>query len=386
MAVDKKIRQRIECVPFTLLKADGVIHMSTRSWKYLFTVATLAAATLYQSSFMNFGLNFCLSVVVLVLLSFAVLSFVQALANRFSSCQVLALFTSVVLGFGAAAFISVCSRELFLVSTDSIPLYTFFRFLLPLGCILFSFTGLQALPLFQIGNTSKTLLANPETASSSPKKFIPDISALDDGRIVDLARLGLFESQIIIPNFLLRELKIQAEHGDELIRSRARKCLETLRRLESLPRIGLQFKEVVLPETLDLSEKIVLFAKNEQAWILSNELSLKPDEQSQGLTLTLETIASALKPPIPKGENLAIKIQRLGKEPKQGIGYLDDGTMVVVNGGGDFLGKTVRTQVLSQKYSTSGKIVFCNVRDEDDERIHAGYSHIELGCCNTTIL
>ena len=84
------------------------------------------------------------------------------------------------------------------------------------------------------------------------------------------------------------------------------------------------------------------------------------NEEDEVSVISLETIAAALKPGAQRGEILSIKIQRLGKEPKQGVGYLDDGTMVVVNGGGEFLGQLIRTQVLSQKYSSSGKIIFCN--------------------------
>ncbi len=357
--------------------------MSNWSWKYPFAAVTLGISALYQSSYMNFGISFCISVATLVLFSLVALSFVQALNRRFSAQQILSLFTAVIIGFGTAAFISLCSKELFLNQLYTLPSASLFRFLLPFTCTLISFAGLQALPIFQKqGEKSSSQISNPDTISIPIRKFIPDISALDDGRIVDLARLGLFENQLIVPTFLTRELKYQSENGDELSRAKAKRALESLRRLESLPRFGLQFRDIQVSETLDLAEKLILAAKTDQAVIISNESSLKPEEQGQIPALTIETIASALKPPIPKGENLAIKIQRLGKEPKQGIGYLDDGTMVVVNGGGDFLGKIVRTQVLSQKYSTSGKIVFCNVREEDEDRLHPSYSHIDVGCCN----
>jgi uncharacterized protein YacL len=121
-------------------------------------------------------------------------------------------------------------------------------------------------------------------------------------------------------------------------------------------------------EELDVNEKILRSAKMAQSFVLTNEVT--PLRSDAECFFAIDAIANALRPPIPKGEMLSIKIQRLGKEPKQGIGYLDDGTMVVVNGGGDFLRRTVRTQVLSQKYSSSGKIVFCNVcEDGYDERI-----------------
>ena len=128
-------------------------------------------------------------------------------------------------------------------------------------------------------------------------------------------------------------------------------------------------KDVPVSETGNISEKIISAAHSLEAMIITSEFSPLKLDSSPGLYLAIDSIANAVRPPIPKGEYLCIKIQRLGKEPKQGIGYLDDGTMVVVNGGGDHLGRMVKTEVLSQKYSSSGKIVFCNVREEDaDER------------------
>jgi uncharacterized protein YacL len=242
-----------------------------------------------------------------------------------------------------------------------------------------SYVSLQSIPLFF--NSADQHSSYADSSDFNPagmRKFIPDISCLEDGRIVDLARLGLFENQLLIPHFLTKELKYLSENGDEYAKARAKRALDSIRKLETIPRLGLQFKDLSAPLPLEITEKLAHVAKNEVCSIISSDTSIKPEDPSQGYILTIDTIASSLKPPIPKGESLAIKIQRLGKEPKQGIGYLDDGTMVVVNGGGDFLGKTVRTQVLSQKYSTSGKIVFCNVRHEDEDRI-SPYVHADIG-------
>jgi uncharacterized protein YacL len=165
-----------------------------------------------------------------------------------------------------------------------------------------------------------------------------------------------------------------SENGDELSRNKARKSLEALRRLESIPKIDIQYIDVSIHDADDLNDKVYRAAKLKETCVITSEYSPLRSENETNTYLAIDAIANALRPPIPKGETLSIKIQRLGKEPKQGIGYLDDGTMVVVNGGGDFLGKTIRTQVLSQKYSSSGKIVFCNVRDEgfEDRVLTAG--------------
>ncbi len=198
------------------------------------------------------------------------------------------------------------------------------------------------------------------------RKIILDISALEDGRVVDLARSGLLDQRLAIPRSLPKELNKLSESLDEGVRFRARKALEAYKRIEMLPKIDLEFFD--LPEDEgDLNSRLIRTAKNLNAFVLSNETPLSRKDLEDVSCISIDMLASALKPAPQRGEFLSIKVLRLGKEPKQGVGYLDDGTMVVVNGGGDFLGKSVRAQVLSQKHSSTGKIIFCNALDVDDE-------------------
>ena len=202
---------------------------------------------------------------------------------------------------------------------------------------------------------------------TNKKEFLVDLSALEDSRLLELARSGLLDHQLVIPTFVVKEIQKGMESQDEATRVRHRKCYEHLKRLESMPTLGLQLKEFHFSEQDDLATKLVRAAKFLQAYILTSEQAALRSDEEGIVVISLETIANALKPGAVRGEVLSIKIQRLGKEPKQGVGYLEDGTMVVVNGGGEFLGQTVRTQVLSQKYSSSGKIVFCNATPNDDK-------------------
>lgn len=330
----------------------------------------LGAASLYQGSFMALGWNFFGAVAVTGLFGLVIVKAIHLTFRLWSAVNMLNALISTVIGFGLATFFTICSKELFQESFLSQEFVAIIRFLLPFSLTVLSFGCFKAFAFFRgegASHLSETLAE--DFLSHGMRKFIPDQSVLEDGRVVDLARTGLFDGQIVVPSFLPRELKNQSETGDEIARTKARKALEALRRLESLPRIGIQIKDVAVPEAIELNDKIVHSAKVLNASLLTNENSPLRSETEQSLYLAIDTIANSLRPPIPKGEVLSIKIQRLGKEPKQGIGYLDDGTMVVVNGGGDFLGKNVRTQVLSQKYSSSGKIVFCNVREDGvDER------------------
>lgn len=216
------------------------------------------------------------------------------------------------------------------------------------------------------------------------KEILVDISALEDCRLIELARTGILDHQLVVPTFIVNEIQKAIESSDELIRNRGRKCHETLKRLESMPALGLQIKEFHFPEQEELSQMLHKACRLIQAYILTSQepSALRPEEET-ALHINIESIAAALKPGAQRGEVLQIKIQRLGKEPKQGVGYLEDGTMVVVNGGGEFLGQTIRTQVLSQKYSSSGKIIFCNAIASEERRVPTadGHTYQQMSVC-----
>jgi uncharacterized protein YacL len=199
------------------------------------------------------------------------------------------------------------------------------------------------------------------------REILLDLSAIEDVRLIELCRSGLLDQQLVVPTFIVKDIQKGMESLDESQRLRARRCHENLKRLESMEHLKLQQKEFHFNDNEEISCKLTHAAKLIQAHILtSQEQSAMKSEEDETPVISLETIAAALKPGAQRGEILSIKIQRLGKEPKQGVGYLDDGTMVVVNGGGEFLGQSIRTQVLSQKYSSSGKIIFCNALAGDD--------------------
>jgi uncharacterized protein YacL len=323
----------------------------------------LSASVVYQFSTPFEGWFSVVNVCILSLLGYLAIEGVIRAAKSISTTALLNLFISTIVGFGATTFLVFCAEQLSHGTTIHPLVAPALILVLLCSFITITYFGLQTVPLLRSEETGS------KAQAAATRKFVLDQSALEDGRIIDLARTGLFDGQIIIPAFLPQELKTQSEVGDETSKARARRALESLRRLESLPRFTMQSKEIPVIDTCDLNEKLALTAKRLNATLLTNEMPTGRPDGEQGLYLAVDTIASALRPAIPKGEVLTIKIQRLGKEPKQGIGYLEDGTMVVVNGGGDYLGRGVRTQVLSQKYSSSGKIVFCNVREEDDEHI-----------------
>lgn len=200
------------------------------------------------------------------------------------------------------------------------------------------------------------------------KDLVIDSSALADARIIDLAGSGIVDHHLVLPRFLVKELYMQVESSDEGIHSRAKRSLETIKKLESVPELNLRYNDTDFPEIKDLTSKMIRFARLLDANIMTADISRVQTTAVEGVRfINMHVISNALKPIMQAGEHIKIKIQRHGKESRQGVGYLEDGTMVVVNGGGEYIGEIIEAKVLSVKHTTSGRMIFCNAQDEEGE-------------------
>lgn len=225
--------------------------------------------------------------------------------------------------------------------------------------------------------TLMTLRASDELYVSIPfVKFTPtthkkrdlivDGSILSDARIIDMAASGIIDNHLVIPRFLIKELYAQAEAPDEMARMKAKRGLEVAKKLEGIPELDLRYNDTDFPDVKDPMGKLVRLARLIDANIITADISRIQVAAIEGVKIiNIHDLSNALKPLMQAGEHIKIKIQRYGKEPRQGVGYLDDGTMVVVNGGGQYIGETIDAQVLSVKHTTSGRMIFCNASDEE---------------------
>lgn len=201
--------------------------------------------------------------------------------------------------------------------------------------------------------------------SHKKKDILVDISILTDSRIIDLASSGLLDHNLILPRFALKELYTLSETGDEAIKAKARRSLEVVKKLESLPLLDLRYIDTDFPEIKDPMTKLIRLARFLDTNIITSDINRIQQASIEGIRIiNIHLLSNALKPITQTGEFLNIKIQRYGKEARQGVGYLDDGTMVVVNGGAEFIGETIRSQVLSVKHTSSGRMIFCNTCEE----------------------
>jgi uncharacterized protein YacL len=207
-----------------------------------------------------------------------------------------------------------------------------------------------------------------ESSSKKKKDIMLDSSTLLDTRIIDLATSGLLDNHLIIPRFILKELHLTNESGDEHSKMKARRCLEAIRKLENIPGLNLRYIETDFPDLKDSAAKIARLARIMDATIMTADLNRAHSSPADGTRMVnLNILSNALKAPPQNGEFLSIKIQRYGKDPRQGVGYLEDGTMVVVNGGADYLGSTIKAQIVSVKSTLSGRMIFCNAIEDGSE-------------------
>lgn len=199
-------------------------------------------------------------------------------------------------------------------------------------------------------------------ATRNPDILI-DGSVLLDSRILDIACSGLVNDLLIVPRFVVKELYTVLEGGDENARNRAKRSLDVLKKLEGIPSLEIRYSEAEFSEMRDVTSKLIQLARSLDASVMTSDISRLQQYTIEGVRIiNIQMLSNTLKPIT--GEQLSIKIQRYGKEPRQGVGYLEDGTMVVVNGGADFIGDTIRAHVLSVKHTSSGRMIFCNALEE----------------------
>src|SRR5947209_2625457 len=207
-----------------------------------------------------------------------------------------------------------------------------------------------------------------------PKKTykILDTSVVIDGRIADICETGFLDGTLIIPHFVLRELQQVADSADTLKRNRGRRGLDILQRIQKMSGINVQFVENDYPQIREVDMKLIELAKElDGGKIMTNDFNLNKVAQLRGVeVLNINELANALKPVYLPGETMKVFILKEGKEFNQGIAYLDDGTMVVVDNARKMIGKTVESSVTSVLQTTAGKMIFGRYEEKRPEVSH----------------
>jgi uncharacterized protein YacL len=202
-----------------------------------------------------------------------------------------------------------------------------------------------------------------QTRPARDERVLVDTSVIIDGRVADIAETGFLQGELIIPRFVLRELQTIADSSDPLKRTRGRRGLDILNRIQKDPHIDVKIHETDFPEISEVDAKLVKLAKLVDARIFTNDYNLnKVAEFQQVRVLNVNDLANALKPVILPGEAMNVRIVREGKEAGQGVAYLDDGTMVVVNNGRDRIGQKLDVTVTSVLQTSAGRMIFADIK------------------------
>jgi uncharacterized protein YacL len=188
---------------------------------------------------------------------------------------------------------------------------------------------------------------------------ILDTSVIIDGRIADIAETGFLDGVLVLPQFVLRELQLVADSADSMKRNRGRRGLDILQRLQKITTLAVQIVENDFPAVREVDLKLIELAKVYEGKIVTNDFNLNKVAQLQGVeVLNINELANSLKPIVLPGEVMKVFILKEGKEYNQGVAYLDDGTMVVVDNARKLIGKNVDISVTSVLQTTAGKMIF----------------------------
>ena len=204
----------------------------------------------------------------------------------------------------------------------------------------------------------------------TPFKVV-DTSVIIDGRILDICESGFMEGVLIIPQFVLQELQLIADSSDPVKRARGRRGLEILRKMQRNGDVDIKIVDQDFPNLHGVDSKLIALALDMHAKIITNDYNLAKVAELQGIqVLNINKLASALKPVVLPGEVLHLQIMKEGKEEGQGVAYLEDGTMVVVENASKYLGKEVDVSVTSVLQTTAGRMIFTTLKEESNRKTH----------------
>jgi uncharacterized protein YacL len=266
-----------------------------------------------------------------------------------------------LIGAAIGSVLGIIGAYLFaIVIRNSIPASPTQSFLQIMVMLIMAYVGLAVgankgdlLNLSALGG----IFGGEKTGKKSYK--ILDTSVIIDGRIADIAETGFLDGIIVIPQFVLRELQLVADSADSLKRNRGRRGLDILQRLQKTTLLTIQIVEDDFPTVREVDMKLIELAKLYEGKIITNDFNLNKVAQLQGVAvLNINELANSLKPIVLPGEIMRVFILKEGKEYNQGVAYLDDGTMVVVDNARKMIGKTIDISVTSVLQTTAGKMIF----------------------------
>ncbi len=225
--------------------------------------------------------------------------------------------------------------------------------------IFFILTGIVLGYIYGSLLPNNTIPSEYQKEEPTGSEKILDSSVIIDGRILKIAKTNFIEGPFIIPNFVLREIQLISDSADPIKRNRGRRGLDMLNELQQLNNIKVKISYIDYPDIRDVDSKLIQLARDIRGKLITNDFNLEKVAEVQGVqVLNLNALTEALRPIVLPGEELKIQVVKEGKDENQGVGYLDDGTMVVIEDGRELIGKLIKVNVTSIIQTAAGKMIF----------------------------
>lgn len=310
------------------------------------------------------------------------LSFVYTASYSFSEAS---LYSAAVITVGSIGLLSFWKLEPDIAKKVAVALISFSVTLGVLSLVVFSLPTMEpayfmaGVILFSVVSAKAALYATEDLAAlkkptqhAAPQVAKPvqskgvegfvkilDTSIVIDGRIIDIAGTGFLEGPFVIPNFVLREVQLISDSQDPIKRNRGRRGLEMLNELQKREDLEVKIEYKDYTDTREVDAKLVKLAMDLGGKLITNDYNLNKVAELQGIeVLNMNNLANSLKPLVLPGEEMEFQIVKEGKDDNQGVGYLEDGTMVIVENGGKLIGKKVKVAVTSVLQTNAGKLIF----------------------------
>ncbi len=225
-------------------------------------------------------------------------------------------------------------------------------------------TTLNLTQLLESKSTARSGESRSAQAASNFK--ILDTSVIIDGRILEICQTKFIEGTLVIPRFVLNELQHIADSTEPLRRNKGRRGFDILRALQNNPAIEVEITEEEVPHLPEVDAKLVHLAQKQDATIITNDLNLNKVAELQSVkVLNINELSNAVRPVVIAGEVIQVLLLKEGKEPNQGVGYLDDGTMVIVEDGKSYIGSTLNVEVTQMLRTSAGQMIFTRIKTDE---------------------
>lgn len=285
---------------------------------------------------------------------------VDVFFKRFTVRNILSILLGIALG--------LLVHRLFMGVADYAQIPEMARYQIGIiSAVMFSYLG--AVMILRGQDEFNLLIPFVKLESKSPGEeiILLDTSVIIDGRIADIAETHFLSGRLVLPRFVLKELQLIADSADPLKRNRGRRGLDILNRIKKNPHLEVRIQEMDFPELSTVDAKLVKMAQAVNAKVFTNDYNLNKVAELQGVkVLNINELANALKPVVIPGETMQVKILKEGKEHDQGVAYLDDGTMVVVDNGRRRIGQTITVMITSVLQTQAGRMIFAKPAEAEE--------------------